>query len=231
MIARPCLVCGEVTDQSRCPEHRPKDLRRHRGRGHTNDDPRMRRLSRRLRRDSPFCEWCGSTTDLTVDHIVPKSEVPALTYNVANLRVLCRDCNSRRGTNVTDDERNAVYAAVEARRERLTATRAVAPSDTADPPDGKPHQALLTRVKSGSEGSESADGKAKKYCDPETEAVCHECCRKRRSEDADGGDADATFLSVGAVFGGVVSDDESDTVDDEEQANQYLSDYHGVILP
>lgn len=155
MTFKPCIECSEISDRSRCPAHRPKDTRRHRGRGHTNDDPRMRRLSGRLRRMSPFCELCGATTDLTVDHIIPKSEAPGLIYNPANLRVLCRTCNSRRGTNVTDDERNRVYAAVEGRRQRLagrradsrsSTTRGDAPSTTHGPPVGKAESVLHTGI-------------------------------------------------------------------------------------
>ena len=35
--------------------------------------------------------------DLTVDHIQPRSKFPALGLDFANLRVLCRSCNSRKG--------------------------------------------------------------------------------------------------------------------------------------
>lgn len=141
MTLKPCVQCGEPSDRSRCPAHRPRDLRRHRGRGHTNDDPVMRRISRRLRKLAPFCELCNNVTNLTVDHIIPKSEAPELIYNPCNLRILCRDCNTRRGTDVTDEERNKVYQAIADRQKRLSArraaTRAVAPSTPLTPPGGK----------------------------------------------------------------------------------------------
>jgi 5-methylcytosine-specific restriction endonuclease McrA len=102
---------------------------------------------------SPFCEWCGAVDDLTVDHIIPSSEAPGLVYEICNLRVLCRDCNTRRGTNVTDDERNLVYVAIRARKERRAqrvvvndalTTRGDAPSTARPTPEGKAEFRLLT---------------------------------------------------------------------------------------
>jgi 5-methylcytosine-specific restriction endonuclease McrA len=43
----------------------------------------------------PYCAWCGSAEDLTGDHITPLSK--GGTNDAANVRVLCRSCNSRRG--------------------------------------------------------------------------------------------------------------------------------------
>lgn len=43
----------------------------------------------------PYCTWCGSTEDLTGDHITPLSK--GGTNEAGNIRVLCRSCNSRRG--------------------------------------------------------------------------------------------------------------------------------------
>lgn len=83
-------------------------------------------MSSRIRQQVGFCELCGATTDLTADHIIPRQEAPALMYNPANIRVLCRTHNSERGTNVTDSERNRVYAAVAARQAYLL-TRGDAP--------------------------------------------------------------------------------------------------------
>jgi 5-methylcytosine-specific restriction endonuclease McrA len=56
--------------------------------------------------------------DLTVDHIIPLSEAPELVREELNLRVICRGHNAQRGTKCSDEERNAVYAAIKARRER-----------------------------------------------------------------------------------------------------------------
>ncbi|MFI8237591.1 HNH endonuclease [Streptomyces sp. NPDC085866] len=42
----------------------------------------------------PWCLFCGKTTDLTGDHIVPLKE--GGTNSLDNIRVLCRSCNTRR---------------------------------------------------------------------------------------------------------------------------------------
>ncbi|ULN33620.1 HNH endonuclease [Mycolicibacterium smegmatis] len=78
-------------------------------------------MSKRLRRLSPFCENCGSTTGLSADHIVPASERPDLVYEMANLRVLCMNCNRRRGNNCTPKERAMVEQRMANKRKRITA--------------------------------------------------------------------------------------------------------------
>jgi 5-methylcytosine-specific restriction endonuclease McrA len=78
-------------------------------------------LSQRLRKQSPFCELCGATADLTLGHIIPVSEAPELAYEICNLRVECRPCGSRRGTNCTEAERHAVSLAIEQRKQRAGA--------------------------------------------------------------------------------------------------------------
>ena len=42
-------------------------------------------------------------SDLTVDHILPRSKYAHLTLDRKNLRVLCRSCNSRKGNRVYAD--------------------------------------------------------------------------------------------------------------------------------
>lgn len=51
-----------------------------------------------LERDEYRCVECGATDDLTLDHIYPWSLGGPDTQ--ANLRVLCRSCNSRKGARV-----------------------------------------------------------------------------------------------------------------------------------
>ena len=41
------------------------------------------------------CACCGSTEDITIDHIIPLSKGGDDELN--NLRLLCRSCNSRKG--------------------------------------------------------------------------------------------------------------------------------------
>ena len=49
-------------------------------------------LSRRLIAASPHCALCPATTDLTVDHRIPRHL--GGTAELSNLQVLCRSCNS-----------------------------------------------------------------------------------------------------------------------------------------
>jgi 5-methylcytosine-specific restriction endonuclease McrA len=71
-----------------------------------------------LRKPSPFCELCGSTEGLSTDHVIPLSEELSLRLEPLNTRVLCQSCNSRRKNTCTDDERQAVRAAIAARKRR-----------------------------------------------------------------------------------------------------------------
>jgi len=41
------------------------------------------------------CSVCGSTKNLTADHIKPRVNFPELFYDVGNGRILCDDCRVR----------------------------------------------------------------------------------------------------------------------------------------
>lgn len=45
------------------------------------------------------CAWCGGVDDLTIDHVIPLSR--GGTDELANLRWLCRSCNSVKGASLT----------------------------------------------------------------------------------------------------------------------------------
>lgn len=49
-----------------------------------------------IKRDGAVCRKCGSINDLTIDHIMPLSN--GGTNDIKNLQVLCRSCNSKKGT-------------------------------------------------------------------------------------------------------------------------------------
>lgn len=89
-----CLVCGEVSDGPRCEQHRvhraPKDRSKHAA--YLNRS-RWKNFSKKLRKLSPYCEFCGATESLTVDHIVRVADRPEWTYEPDNCRVLCATCN------------------------------------------------------------------------------------------------------------------------------------------
>lgn len=94
----PCLWCGEMTGpmQSYCSE-----LCETRFMGWLEAEPAALRGSRppfwniirrsALSRDGHQCQKCGSTTSLSVHHIIPLSEGGDST--AANLRVLCHSCH------------------------------------------------------------------------------------------------------------------------------------------
>lgn len=123
---KPCIVCGEPSEASRCDEHRraqenARESRRNVEHPAYGNRTRWKNASRRARAAQPFCLDCGATDQLTVDHILPFRERPDLAYAQDNLAVLCRPCNARKGDTMPDaDAVAAVEAAVAARRARRT---------------------------------------------------------------------------------------------------------------
>lgn len=83
-MRRVCVGCGRViSNGSRCAAcFVPR--------------PDMRRQHREIVKRTPWCAECGATTDLTVDHIVPL--VHGGSESPLNKRVLCRACNSSKGS-------------------------------------------------------------------------------------------------------------------------------------
>ncbi len=97
MTAKPCLVCGEPSARSRCPEHRLDD---HHQTAHARGyDARWRRLSAKARRLQKFCTDCGTTTDLTADHSPEawRRHGAGKPIRLVDIDVVCRPCNARRG--------------------------------------------------------------------------------------------------------------------------------------
>ncbi|HEY9651926.1 MAG TPA: HNH endonuclease [Coleofasciculaceae cyanobacterium] len=48
-----------------------------------------------LRRDKHACQYCGSTKQLTLDHVIPRSKGGKHTWD--NVVTACEKCNSRKG--------------------------------------------------------------------------------------------------------------------------------------
>ncbi len=48
-----------------------------------------------FKRDSGRCQYCGSTRDLTLDHVLPRSRNGKTSWD--NLITACKGCNSRKG--------------------------------------------------------------------------------------------------------------------------------------
>ncbi len=86
---RPCIACGRLSRKSRCPRctTRPKTAEKM-GAG-------WARISAEQIKRQPFCVRCGTTEDLTADHIRPRAH--GGTNEPENLQTLCRRCNSRKG--------------------------------------------------------------------------------------------------------------------------------------
>jgi len=90
MIARLCSVagCPELIKKGggECPRHtlpsKPAHVR--------YNDAAWKRLSRAARKAQPWCSFCGSTFDLTLDHVVAGK-------GAGGYLVLCRSCNSSKG--------------------------------------------------------------------------------------------------------------------------------------
>ena len=57
-----------------------------------------RRVNFLSQKQGKACAACGGVSDLTVDHIKPLAKYPELFMTWDNLQILCRSCNSKKGT-------------------------------------------------------------------------------------------------------------------------------------
>lgn len=90
---RPCIVCGQPCERSRCPEHELPDRRP--SRAVRDRETRRRTLIRaRKHRNDPRCAACHiphELWELDLDHIVPQWAGGKLTS--ANTQLLCGTCH------------------------------------------------------------------------------------------------------------------------------------------
>jgi len=91
---RPCVVCGDLSFESRCSTHRLPDTRPStKKRGPAHRQKRARQAA--LRRDRFTCQHCGfhspTGKGLEADHVVPVDLGGS--NEVSNLQTLCRDCH------------------------------------------------------------------------------------------------------------------------------------------
>lgn len=96
MTLKPCLDCGELTPDSRCPEHDTRPPRASRAAGY---DTAWDKLSVRARTIQPWCSRCGVTSDLTCDH-TPEAwarKAAGKTIRLEDVDVLCRVCQNLAG--------------------------------------------------------------------------------------------------------------------------------------
>jgi 5-methylcytosine-specific restriction protein A len=115
---KPCPQpgCRALVERGRCAGHRLRPTRQQQG--YTNE---WLRLSRAAIADQPWCSRCGSTDDLTADHIVPLSAGGESV--IENMQTLCRSCNSRKGG------RAVAISETDAPRKHATAARMRPPQE------------------------------------------------------------------------------------------------------
>ena len=96
MIWTSCLECGEPSPRPRCPEH---TIHRSRPSTALGYDWTWQKLSKRARRQQPFCSDCGARDDLTTDHTPEawRRKNAGLPIRLQDVDVVCRGCNARRG--------------------------------------------------------------------------------------------------------------------------------------
>jgi 5-methylcytosine-specific restriction endonuclease McrA len=56
-----------------------------------------------FKRDNFQCQYCGSTQDLTLDHVMPRSRGGATSWE--NLSTACKKCNSKKGSLTPEEAR------------------------------------------------------------------------------------------------------------------------------
>lgn len=56
--------------------------------------------SQALKRYEPKCKFCGSTKNLSIDHIYPRSKYPERALDISNTQILCQRCNSSKGNRI-----------------------------------------------------------------------------------------------------------------------------------
>ena len=96
LLPRPCVDCGVIVRATRCVQCARAKERKRITRTARGYDSMWRDLSRRMRAAQPWCSKCGSTKDLTLDHIIPLAR--GGTNDQSNAQVLCRKCNSIKGS-------------------------------------------------------------------------------------------------------------------------------------
>lgn len=132
-LLKPCVTCGEVSEKSRCEEHRPKDTRVDRRRD--TGSATWINLSKRARKIQPFCQLCGATEDLQADHS-PRAwarEAARKALRLCDVTVLCGGCNSNAGSSMPDSERYKTWAAIDGDINATTTDTTLTPWGMGDP--------------------------------------------------------------------------------------------------
>ena len=111
MILRACTVCGALSDENRCPDHRYRDRRPSAAR--RGYDARWRQTRARYLRTVPWCENCGVFVKADeVHHLDGLGPNGPNGHNFANLQALCSPCHK----SVTAREQPGGWAAAGQRK-------------------------------------------------------------------------------------------------------------------
>jgi len=54
-----------------------------------------------FKRDNHVCQYCGSSKDLSIDHVIPRSKGGASSWK--NLVTACKPCNAKKGDNSPEE--------------------------------------------------------------------------------------------------------------------------------
>ena len=85
----------------------------------------------------PWCTFCGARDDLTTDHLVPLAKGGTRRPTIADVLVLCRGCNARKGDRAATFEQMQLAG--------LTRDGGVPPrADTRGDPASQPARRSLT---------------------------------------------------------------------------------------
>lgn len=154
MTLRPCMECGAPGENTRCPEHArefgKRETRKNVAHVAYKNLSRWKNLSKRMRRRQPWCDVCGTDQRLQTNHIISVHERPDLTYNEANISILCDVHNGQRHDDCTDDERAEVLRRIAQRKSRRhAATRGEGVTPALSPMPGEARRQLRMVPKSG----------------------------------------------------------------------------------
>lgn len=73
-INRACVVCGKISNQARCPEHRTPTWHNPRRRRATRSGWEQQARAKRILAASTTCHVCGQPGADQVDHVIPLCE-------------------------------------------------------------------------------------------------------------------------------------------------------------
>ena len=69
-----------------------------------SSNQKAKKVSRLIKRDGRKCSQCGTHTNLTIEHVVPKAIGGG--NNLSNLKLLCEPCNQSNGKEFNNCYRN-----------------------------------------------------------------------------------------------------------------------------